>query len=61
MAAIDRDDRSDDLLLFICIATGAVVGFSVTGGAAVGTTVGAAAGMALVALHHRMTREGVPR
>jgi hypothetical protein len=42
-----------DVVLVACIAVGAVVGFSLTGAAALGTFVGAAAGLAAAALIRR--------
>jgi hypothetical protein len=45
-------EHGDDLLLLACITVGAVLGFSLTGGAAVGTAIGAGAGIALLARHH---------
>ena len=46
-------EQSEDLLLLVCITAGAVIGFSLTGGAAIGTALGAAAGIALLARHRR--------
>ena len=51
--------QSEDLLLLACITAGAVIGFSLTGGAAVGTVLGAAAGIALLERHRQ--RAGRPR
>jgi len=45
--------------MFACIALGALIGFSLTGGAAAGTALGAATGIALLALHRR-TEGGQP-
>lgn len=53
---VDPAADLDSVLLLVCLTAGAVVGFSITGGAAVGTALGAAAGMALVALRHRRQR-----
>ena len=36
---------TEDTVLLACIALGAVVGFTLTGGAAIGTAVGAAVGV----------------
>ena len=49
-------DARENVLLFICITAGAVIGFSLTGGAAIGTAIGAAAGPALLA--HDPRRSG---
>ena len=46
----------DSAVLFACLAIGAVVGFSLTGSAAAGTAIGAACGMALVALRRHRQR-----
>ena len=51
--------HGDDVILFVCIAAGSVLGFTATGGAAIGTALGAAAGMAVVAAHrHSRTNRG---
>ena len=54
-AATRRGDR-DDLVVLLCITFGAVIGFTLTGGAAIGTAVGAAGGIGLIALHRVHSR-----
>lgn len=55
-------EQSEDLVLLVCITAGAVVGFSVTGGAAIGTALGAATGIAILARHRRRAdRAPTPR
>jgi hypothetical protein len=50
------DRHGDDLLLFVCIAAGALAGFSLTGSAAIGSIAGAAVGTALLAERHHHQR-----
>jgi hypothetical protein len=51
-----RSSTADDVVLLVCITCGAIAGFSLTGGAAVGTAIGAAIGTGIVALHDRGRR-----
>jgi hypothetical protein len=49
-------DEGDDLALFVFLVIGAVAGFTLTGGAAAGTALGAAAGVVLLARHRDRNR-----
>lgn len=47
-------DQRDVVVLLACLTVGAVVGLSLTGAAAFGTALGAAAGGSVIALRRRL-------